>query len=355
MAKSIFAVFMLLIASLICTNTFAYSNSLGFNTAAIEKLIGKKGQVDLNNDNFKMIVPRDDINVIVNGVQIVPEIGAASEIIFKKTEGQLTLIGDIVLTQDQINPVMSVALAHNLQVTGLHNLFLWDAPRILSMHIAGTGNERQLALAMRDIFKKITATSNGNGDIPVGFEQLTTSLNTNRIDKFLGIKGTFKNGSYQIAFKQKLHLDKANYTMNAHSWANFMGSDSRAIVNGDLIVHAAELQKVLAILRKANIQIFTIYERAIEDNSTVFSITYLGIGDIKTLATTLRSAFQVAQALPIPEKKTTILVLTNFTPITPYACCRVTAPAGLGPASTPIQTSEKNDTAHYPNKPANAL
>lgn len=281
---------------ILCFPTLAFSDTSILHFKAIEKLTGKKGRYDSIEKNFRIIVPRNDLKIQMNGMNITPEMGVSSWVAFNKNQDSTSVIGELVLSQDQINPVMSTALKNSLEVKGLHDIYLWDSPRILNMHFTGTGDEYTLARAVGRLFQQINNTSNGKGELPVGsFEGMATHLNTHRIDSLLGTKGFYHNNIYTTAFRLRPDVDLYQGVMAKHSWVAFSGTDNQAAVNGNLVVRESELQKVLMILRKADFNIMAIYELKLAADLDVISINYWGIGNAKSLARTIKKAFFIAQ------------------------------------------------------------
>src|SRR3989454_9788584 len=131
----------------------------GFDTASIEQLTGAKGKLDEKEGAFKVSVPRSDLTVIAAGVHLTPPMGLTSWAAFKRHGKDAMVMGDMVLAEDQVNPVMSVALDNGLEVTALHNHFFWDTPKVMFMHIGGMGQNGQLASAVRHGFSQGRETS----------------------------------------------------------------------------------------------------------------------------------------------------------------------------------------------------
>src|SRR5215468_567182 len=164
------------------------------DTARIEALTGATGVFDAKQGVFKVSVPRSDLSVAVGGVKLSPPMGLTSWAAFEKAGAHAVVMGDIVLLEDQVNPVMSAALDAGLEVTALHNHFLGDSPRVLFMHIGGMGPEPQLASAVGRVFATIRETSVAKGDVhPVAVDPAQTTLDPKRIDAILGASGTLKD------------------------------------------------------------------------------------------------------------------------------------------------------------------
>lgn len=300
MARSQFFIFIasLLFSSLGCYALETSNANVSLNIAKIQKLTGETGQLDQDQKIYKITVPRDDLKILISGMQMTPDMGLSSWIAFKKTDNQTSVNGDLILLQDQINPVMSVALTNGLQVTGLHNPYLWDSPRVMFMHITGEGDELQLASAIGQVLKKIKATSNGGGDFPLGnFDFLRTTLDAHKIDVILGQKGQFKDDVYKIEFGDgvKATDTEVNKVIALNTWAAFAGSDSEAVVNGTIVLHESELQKALVKLRNAQIYVLAIYQNMINAERDLVLINFWGVGNTQNLARTLRSVFVIAQ------------------------------------------------------------
>src|SRR5829696_2285801 len=125
------------------------SSAGGFDTALIERLTGAKGSLDAAAEVFKVSVPRNDLAVQVGGVRMHPRLGLTSWAAFQQTGQGVMVMGDMVLQEAQVNPVMSVALDNGLEVTALHNHFFGDEPKIMFMHIGGHGSVQGAIAAAR--------------------------------------------------------------------------------------------------------------------------------------------------------------------------------------------------------------
>src|SRR6266581_8817541 len=167
------------------------------DTAKIEQLTGVKGELSEKEGVFKVTAPRSDLKVTVAGVKMTPPMGLASYAAFTKADGKTMIMGDTTLLEDQVNPVMSVALDNGLEVTALHNHFFWDSPRVMFMHIGGMGDEKVLASAVGKVFAKIKETS-GGGEAPrAEVDTAQTSIDGSKIDTILGVKGKVDGGIYK--------------------------------------------------------------------------------------------------------------------------------------------------------------
>jgi len=267
------------------------------DTARIEALTGAKGALNETEGVFKVSVPRSDLAVTAAGVRLTPPMGLTSWAAFKHAGAHTVVMGDMVLLEDQVNPVMSVALESGLEVTALHNHFFWDSPKVMFMHIGGMGDEARLAEAVGKVFARIKETSGGRGDVPTAdIDPAKSSLDTKKIDAILGKSGDLKDGVYKVTIGREttMHGASMGSTMGVNTWAAFAGSDDKAVVDGDFAMLESELQGVLKALRGAGIDVVAIHQHMTGESPRVMFLHYWGVGSTEDLAKGLRAALDRA-------------------------------------------------------------
>src|SRR5438552_254763 len=272
------------------------ATSKGPDTAKIEQLTGLKGAFNEKEGVFKVSYPRNDIEATVAGVHLTPPMGLTAWAAFTKPGDHTMVMGDMVLLEDQVNAVMSVALDNGLEVTALHNHFFWDSPRIMFMHIGGMGGHDAIATAVGKVFARIKETSGGAGEVPkADIEPTRSSLTTARIDAAIGQKGDLGNGVYKVTIGRttRMHGHEAGKAMGVNTWAAFAGSDDRAVVDGDFAMLEPELQPVLKALRRAGINIVAIHQHMAGEQPRILFLHYWGGGPAESLARGLRTALDV--------------------------------------------------------------
>src|SRR5262249_7351955 len=265
----------------------------GPDTTRIEQLTGAHGALDAKTGVFKVSVPRSDLSVQVAGVRIPPSMGLTSWAAFEAADSDTMVMGDVVLLEDQVNPVMSVALDNGLDVTALHNHFLWESPRVMFMHIGGIGDEAQLAGAVGKVFAKIKETSAGHGEAPKSqIDPAASTLDPKRIDAILGATGELKDGVYKVTIGRTTRMagHEAGSAMGVNTWAAFAGSNENAVVDGDFAMLESELQGVLKALRAAGINIVAIHQHMSGEEPRILFLHYWGLGSTESLARGLRTA-----------------------------------------------------------------
>jgi uncharacterized protein DUF1259 len=265
--------------------------------AAIDQATGAKGVYTPAEDTHKVTFPRSDIKVRVEGRPMAPFLGFSSWAAFTPSaHGGLIVMGDVVLLEDEVNPAMSAALDNGLEVTALHNHFFYESPRVMYMHIGGSGSAEKLATAVRKVLDAVKslredtptpATRFAGGPVP-GKSAITAAA----IDSILGVKGESNDGMYKatIGRTASMHGSKVGKQMGVNTWAAFAGSDDFALVDGDFAMTREELQGVLRALRKANINIVAIHNHMTHEEPQYVFLHYWGKGTAATLAKGLKSA-----------------------------------------------------------------
>lgn len=283
-----------IVFTVILANTALSNAAQGkLDTAKIEQLTGVKGDLNEKEGVFTVRSPRSDLQVTTAGVKMNPAMGLTSYAAFMKAGAKTMMMGDTTMLEDQVNPVMSVALENGLEVTALHNHFFWDTPKVMFMHIGGMGDEEKLASAVGKVFAKIKETSGGKGEIPkADLDPAKTSLNPKNIEDIMGVKGQMGSGVYKITIGRttKMAGHEVGNAMGINTWAAFVGSDQQAVVDGDFVMLEKELQSVLRALRGAGINVVAIHNHIETESPRVVFLHYWGVGPTSDLAKGLKAA-----------------------------------------------------------------
>jgi hypothetical protein len=206
------------------------------------------------------------------------------------------VMGDMVLTEDQVNPVMSTALDNGLEVTALHNHFLGESPRVMFMHIGGSGSVQQLAEAVGKVFARTKAPG-----VPIpsaDIDPAHTELDTAQIAAAIGHRGDLSGGVYKVTIGRtaSMHGHSVGSTMGVNTWAAFSGKGDHAVVDGDFAMLESELQPVLKALRHADIQIVAIHQHMTGETPRIMFLHYWGIGRAEDLARGVRAGLEQTNA-----------------------------------------------------------
>jgi hypothetical protein len=258
--------------------------------AKIEELTGAKGKLDEKSGVFKVSLPRSDLKVTSGGVHITPPMGLTCWAAFVKSGPHTAVMGDIVLTEDQVNQVMSAALDNGLDVTALHNHFFWDSPKVMFMHVGGMGDTEKLAKGVGAVFSMIKATMGGKGEVlKADIDPAKSTLDPKKLDEVFaghGAPGDYKDGVYKVVVGRstKMGGHTMGKAMGVNTWAALAGSDDKAVIDGDFAMLESELQNVLKTLRKGGIDIVAIHNHMTGEQPRVLFLHYWGIGKASDLA-----------------------------------------------------------------------
>ncbi|HEY5038766.1 MAG TPA: DUF1259 domain-containing protein, partial [bacterium] len=180
-------------------------------SAQIEAMTGAKGAWNKDQTVFKVGFPRKEVKVTVDGNPLPPFMGLGTWAAFTTTkDGMVMVMGDNVLFQDEVNPVMSAALDNGLQVTALHNHFFFDEPKVYFMHISGMGKAETLAKAVGKVFAKVheIRASKPEPASNFGYKALPekSSITAEPLEKILGVKVTAQDGMSKAVFGRKVKM-----------------------------------------------------------------------------------------------------------------------------------------------------
>jgi hypothetical protein len=268
----------------------------------ISKIIGVKGEQiagpTYDDIVYKISFPRTDVKVTVDGHAMPPFMGLTSWVAFMHHDKHMVM-GDIVLFQDEVNPVMSVALENGLSVTALHNHFFYENPRVFFMHVGGEGSAEALATGVQKMMAKIKEIRAAAPEPAqsFGYKPIaeTSAITAKPIDDVLGVKGTSKEGMYKAVIGRSVKMPcgcEAWKEMGVNTWAAFQGSDDHARVDGDFITFDGELQGVLKALRAANINVVAIHNHMEDEEPRAIFLHYYGVGSTAELAKGLKAALE---------------------------------------------------------------
>jgi hypothetical protein len=256
--------------------------------------LGRQG--DYKASVLKVNIPRNDLTVTVAKVSTPTPFGFGGWIAMTKGDGGMdVMMGDLVLTQEEVNPVMSALLDRGLEVTALHNHFFWDEPRVFYMHVHGHGRAMDLARQVTpalELIGKGAQTPPAPTSSPAPF---STSLNTARITQIVGVPGEQTGAVYKITVgRDDLHLTEmgARITtrMGLNTWAAFVGTNERAAIAGDVAMLGAEITPVLKALRQNGLDVVAIHHHMTGTQPPIYFLHYWGTGPVEKLANGFKAA-----------------------------------------------------------------
>jgi hypothetical protein len=259
---------------------------------AVMTTLGKKG--DFRDGVLKVNIPRGDLTVKIGGRTAPTPLGFGGWVALTPGDGMQVLMGDLVLTEDEVNPVMSALLDNGLAVTALHNHFFWEQPRIFYMHVHGMGTAAELARKLKPAVAIIDAAATKTQPTQASGAP-ATGVTGAAVAKIVGHQGEQSGPVYKITIGRpdldmRAHGAKINARMGLNTWAAFAGSDADAMVAGDVAMLESELQPVLKALRSHGIDIVAIHHHMTDVKPLVVFLHYYGTGPATKLAAGVRAA-----------------------------------------------------------------
>lgn len=262
--------------------------------AGVLKTLNRQG--DYKDNVLKVNIPRSDLKVSIHGIATPTAFGFGGWIAMTKgTGGRDVMMGDLVLTEDQVNPVMSALLDNGLEVTALHNHFFWDEPHVFFMHVHGTGRAADLAAKVKPALDLITKAPGPTPAAPAAAPKAPADLDTAKLAQIVGHQGEQNGAVYKITVgRDDVKLTEMGAPINArmglNTWAAFVGTNEKAAVAGDVAMLADEVQPVLKALRKHGLDVVAIHQHMLATTPTIYFLHYWGTGPADTLAAGFKAA-----------------------------------------------------------------
>lgn len=268
----------------------AQTSSGGNDWKPVEQALGRSGQLQ-GDGAYKFGLPRGDLKVTVDGVQVKPALALGSWLAFSSPGADAMVMGDLVLAEDEVSPVMQALQEHGLQVTALHNHVLHESPRVMYMHIAGHGDAVKLASSLKQVIglTKTPAPAQPPSTPPA------LELDTAAIDQALGYKGKVNGGVYQIGVPRAETVAEGSMkipnSMGLSTALNFQPTGGgKAAITGDFVLIGTEVNPVIQALRSNGIQVTAIHSHMLEEQPRLFFMHFWANDDAVKLAKGLRAA-----------------------------------------------------------------
>ncbi|MGH7249572.1 MAG: DUF1259 domain-containing protein [Minisyncoccia bacterium] len=271
--------------------------------AKIEQLTGLKGSLDEKEGVFKVSSPRNDVKISVDKWPMPAFMGLTSWAAFKPgVQANFMVMGDLVLFEDEVNPVLGALLTSGLSVTALHNHFFYDHPKVYFMHIGGEGTLDLLATGVRKAMDKVKEIRTANPIPAAAFSYgpmpTPSKITGQNIEKIIGVAGQSQDGMHKVVVGREVSMEcgcSVGKDMGVNTWAAFAGSDADALVDGDFAILETELQSVLKSLHKSNINIVAIHHHMVGETPRMLFLHYWGRGKATDLAKGVKMALQLTK------------------------------------------------------------
>jgi hypothetical protein len=264
---------------------------------AVGQALGKEGSV-MSGGVYRVGLPRTDLKVTLDGIEIKPAFALGSWLAFKPMGNEAMVMGDLVLTAEEVNPVMKKLLENGIDVSALHNHLLRSEPATMYMHVSGHGDPVKLATALHEGLAlsktPLTTTTAAAGPQP------KIEFDTAAVDAALGHKGKANGLVFQFSIPRAEPVKDAGMevpeAMGSAIAINFQGiGGGRAAITGDFVLAADEVNPVLRALRSNGIEVTAIHNHMLDDEPRMFFMHFWASSNAQKLARGLRAALDKAK------------------------------------------------------------
>src|SRR5215218_5951738 len=258
---------------------------------AVGEAMGKEGE-RMAGDVYRINMPRSDLSVTSQGVDIKPGLALGSYAAFKQTgENEAMVMGDLVLTEDEYNPVIDRLQEGGIEQTAIHKHLLNESPAVWWTHIHGRGDPAELAQTIRAALDMSGTPLSESGG---GSEDL--GIDTEQLDEIIGHTGKTEGGihKYNIGRSEEVTTEDGtslNAPMGVGNVINFQPTEEgQAAINGDFVMTAEEVNPVIRTLRQNGIEVVSLHNHGLDDEPRLFYMHFWANDDAQTLAQGLRAA-----------------------------------------------------------------
>ncbi len=263
------------------------------NIPAIQSITGMKGAE--NHGEFKITVPQNDLKVEVDGFKIIPPMGLGAWAAFTPSPDGAMIMGDIILTENDVKPVQQEAIRQGLTIPAIHNHFIRNHPNIVYMHVGGMGKTEEMATKIKAVFDAVKLSRQHDPASFAPSDSVQSTLDTKMLDNILGYKGEMTKGVYKYTIGRpdvnlKEHGIKITTFFGFNTWAAWQGSPDHAAVAGDFTMLENEVAPVIKALIENGIEVVALHNHMIHEQPRIFFLHYWGVGKVEQLANGLKAA-----------------------------------------------------------------
>ena len=282
---------LLAVIGAICAST-SMARAQAIDWQKVNDAFGRKAAV-ISGDAHRYGFPRTDLSVTLNGVAIKPALALGGWVAFKAMNDDAMVMGDVVLLEDEINPVMTTLIENGIEITALHNHLLRANPATFYLHIGGMGDPVKMATAIR--------TALAQSKTPLAAPAATTpppiELDTAQLDQIIGVKGQANGGVYQFGVQRRdpaTEKDASLAPPGPLGMATGIGfqptGGGKAAITGDFVLTADEVNPVIKALRANGIEVTALHSHMLDEQPRLFFMHFWANDDAIKLARGLRAA-----------------------------------------------------------------
>jgi hypothetical protein len=269
--------------------------------ATIARVTTMKGKE--NKGEYKITVPQNDLQVVVDNFKIIPAMGLSSWAAFTPSLNGAMVMGDIILTENDLKPVQQEVIRQGLAITAIHNHFVRNHPNVMYMHIGGSGPTDQMAQKVKAVFDAVK-TSRGHDPAAGTSDSVVTTINTNELDGIIGAKGEWSKGVYKYTIGRpdvilKEHGVLVSTYLGFNTWAAWQGTPDHAAVCGDFTMLEDEVAPVIKTLVQNGIEVVAVHNHMVHEQPRIVFLHYWGVGQASKLAQGLKAALNQTGKSPM--------------------------------------------------------
>ncbi len=264
------------------------------DTTVFERIMGMKGK--FNKGEYKVTIPQNDLNVMVDSFKIIPAMGLSTWVAFTPSQNGAMVMGDIIVTETDLKPVQQEVIKQGLTITAIHNHFLRNHPNVMYMHIGGSGNTEMMAQKAKAVLDKVKELRGGDPSKGTASnESVQNTLDTKRLDEIIGYKAEMSKGVYKYTIGRpdvnlREHGVPVTNFLGFNTWAAFQGTPDKAAVAGDFTMLENEVAPVIKALIENGIEVVALHNHMVHEKPRIFFLHYWGIGNAEQLAKGLKAA-----------------------------------------------------------------
>jgi hypothetical protein len=268
------------------------------NWTRVGEALGKPG-TEMPGGVYRIGLPRTDVKATLDGVELKPGFALGGWVAFQKMGRESMMMGDLVLTSDEVNPVMAKLLSSGVEVTALHNHLLRNQPFTMYMHVFGRGDPVKIAAGLREALAQsktpLAAASGTSQPQAAAAAPQQIDLDTAALEQALGAKGKDNGGIYQFGIPRAEAVKDSGMvvppSMGSAQAINFQPTGGgKAAITGDFVLTAKEVPLVLKALRENGIEVTAVHNHMLDEQPRLFFVHFWANDDAKKLAQGLKAA-----------------------------------------------------------------
>jgi hypothetical protein len=266
---------------------------------ATAQALGRSGKLSTDHTVYRVGFPRSDLKLTSKGVPIKAGFALGSYAAFARYgDGQTMMMGDLVVTEDEVGKVTDALQSSGISQTALHKHLLAHEPPVWWTHIHAMGDPATIARGIRAALDQTATPPASAPSSPPPID-----LDTTAIDAALGTKGTNDGGVYKFTFARREDVSSGNRVtpaaMGVSTGLNFQPTGGgKAAINGDFVMTAPEVQNVIRALRKGDVDIVELHNHTLDDQPRMFYMHFWAVDDAVKLARTLHTAVAASNIKP---------------------------------------------------------